>query len=320
MAAHGMPPGDAGQSWMTAYAEFIDRFMKHELIIGGMRIVAGYAARAVNDAVNYRYRAILLHQIFLVAVAGHTQCGRAVCPELMAIFIPMGIMAYSTPPDVQGSVHIFPGPPDLFPRMAGKTFILEPTGGKTYTPRFNKLLMAGEAEIICRGAMLPFGLLKDIRMADSTGILSFEPHRIDGCGLVQIMAVTAALGQLVSPVKEVDILAQRIRGHIGLQGLVTEIEPLAGRQNGEDIHPCFERQPEMQVFIALKLMAFSRLDFSVICFHPHLVPSIAHRPAQDKMGLRISGGDRGACLRSKDFHLGGPNRASGQKAFEDKKG
>jgi hypothetical protein len=93
MSAYRMPALDAGQPSMTADTQVIDGFVQQKLMVGGMGVMAGYAARPVNYAMDKPHRSLFIHQLFLVAVAGNAKRHRSFGPELIAMVISMGVMA-----------------------------------------------------------------------------------------------------------------------------------------------------------------------------------------------------------------------------------
>lgn len=229
MASNRMTPSDPGQPCMTADTEFVDRFIEHELLIGGVGIMAGHATLSFDYAVDKRQRFFLAHQVFLVAVAGYAKCRRAFGPKLVAVFPSMRVMAEGATSEVQRSVDEFAGKPGFFTGMAGEADVLALGSGEPDSPWPDGLLVTGEALLVGCRSVLPWALGDNVLMTDGAGGLFLQAHRFDGCGPLQIMATVAALGKLVVLMKERDFLAKRIQVHVGLKFTITKFDLLVGR-------------------------------------------------------------------------------------------
>jgi hypothetical protein len=176
MPAHRMAPLNTGQGWMTTNAEIIDRLVEHRRLVCSMRIMTGHASRSGNDAVDKPHGFFFVQKILFIAVAGNTERNGTFLPKLIPIFVPVRIMTYRTPPDIQGPVDMFTGAPFSFTGMAGKTGILDFALRKAYAPRLDELLMTCEAEFVYLGAVGPRSFGEKILVAGSTGFLAFNAH------------------------------------------------------------------------------------------------------------------------------------------------
>jgi hypothetical protein len=208
MTADRMAPGDPGQRLMTADAEFVDWFVEHERIIRGMRIMAGDTACPGNNAMNESYRFFFSLLDLLVTVTGDAKLSGSFTPELIPVFVAMGIMAQRTAPDIQGPVHMFSGTPFFLPGMTSKTGILNFPGRKSDAPWRNGLLMAGETELGCLRAVLKCNVRDNILMARKAGVLRLKAKYCYFTAGLQFVTTGTARGQFFIRVKLIDILAQ----------------------------------------------------------------------------------------------------------------
>jgi hypothetical protein len=269
-----------------------------------MGVMASHTSLPFDNAVDKRQRVFLLYQVFLVAVTGDAECHRAFGPELITVFFAVRVMAEGTSAEDHRSMDECTGFPGFFPGMTRKADVLYLGGGKPDPPWPDGLLVAAKALLTDRGAVLPGVLTDDVRVAGDTGCLFLEAHIFNGCGLLQIMATLAALGQLVVPVKEEDLFAERIGIQIGLQLPISELHPLATGDDGKAVFPRLQRQPEVKEVILLMAFGHNRLKLYAGLFHPHLKGLPVPELTQNKMGFRIPGNDSGSRQGSQHFHIG----------------
>ena len=107
----------------------------------------------------------------------------------------MRVMAERTASNIQGAVNELPGQPDSFPSVAAKTKFPDALIRKTDFQWFDRLLMARQALLIERCAVLPGAFIGEIPMAGNTRGCIHQSHGREGPGLDQFMAILAARRQ-----------------------------------------------------------------------------------------------------------------------------
>jgi hypothetical protein len=93
---------------MTSPAEFVGRFFKHKLLIGGMGVMADDTTFTGDNTVykGESFAFVLGSQtVLLVAVTGKAEGQRPLLEELIAVVTAMGIMAEGTSTDSQRAVY-----------------------------------------------------------------------------------------------------------------------------------------------------------------------------------------------------------------------
>ena len=88
-----------------------------------------------------------------------------------------------------------------------------------------------------------------------------QPHRREGTGLDQFMAILTALGQRRPLVKKTDRLTEGIlQANTGLHGLVKEFDLRTVRFDLKRVFPSLKRQHEMNEFVLVTLTQDDRFD------------------------------------------------------------
>lgn len=310
-------PPDADVSLMTTDAELVYRIVKYRFVIRRMRIVTGHAPlRPVENAVS-EARPVSLYQTFHIAVAGDTEIGRPPCPELISVLVAMGVVTESAAAGDHRAMDAFSRAPILFSGVAGDAGLLDLSRRKPDAKRLRELLMACEALLVDRRAVLPWRLFEKVAMAARARFLRPKTDRLHGGGFLQIVALGADVGELAVSVKEIDVAPQGIRIQGGAHGTVIDYQPLRAGVNGKAVQVWLKGESEVEIIIVQNFPDHRRVDPPFVRLHPDL-GAFPVWPAHHEVSLRMPADDRCAGRWGQNLDTGGESQVSGRDALQPK--
>ena len=138
MVRHRMALSIQGDLRVASQTQFVGGLFDHERFIAGVWAVAGNAAGTGYDSVHVwqPFLLVLVYEILLVAVADDAQVRRSFGPQLVSVILPMGIVAKSTPPNIDRAMDVRLGIPGFFANMAAEADFLGFHFRQTELPRF----------------------------------------------------------------------------------------------------------------------------------------------------------------------------------------
>lgn len=227
MAAYRMAVGQSLHPEMAAGAELVDGFVKLELVVTGMRVMARHAAPAHNNAVAMETLSFL-HASPFVRVAGDTEAGPGGRPKLELIPGAMGIVTDRAGTEADWPMYMglcFPFP---FVDMTPKAEIRYLAGRHGNFLITLALTMAGQTLQVGRRAVPPPSPTDQLAMtgkADRGKIRIFLErfHIQTGIGRkFPVMATAARRGHHLIAVEEIDPGLVRRRPQHSHPGLVPD--------------------------------------------------------------------------------------------------
>lgn len=153
-------------TWVTPQAEFIRRLVKHEVMVGRMRVMACDATCPGNDTVNIRGRRFSVHQTLLVAVAGDAEVQLAIRPKLVTVARRVGVVTKGAAAEFQDAMYELARQPSFFTGMATEAEVLAFDVGEADTATGTPdLKMTIQALPVDRGTVPPWPFLDNISVA-----------------------------------------------------------------------------------------------------------------------------------------------------------
>ena len=228
---------------------------------------------AEDDTMNIGHSFLLVagHQISFVTVTGDTDDKRTLSPELITVITAMWIMTQGASAD-HWPMLVFEGKPPFLAGMTGEADFVDAAKREAYLPWLCGLLMAKKTLFVNSGAMPPGSLVDDIPVTDAAGDVFLQASRLNGLRLFKVVAIRAALRQLVAPMEKIYIFAQGLRSNLGLglYALIIKFKPLSGWNYGKTVLARLKRQPEMQVKSLLPFHGNNRIKrfTGLFNFHP----------------------------------------------------